>query len=623
MTLTLPRSDAATPTTNRRIAPARLLRRRPRPRHLHQGRSTYPLLPGAPTDKEKFSYYGRQHLWFIQLRTLATMCAAVSLLFFSSTTTALWYFWIPLSIFIGYMLLTHYTTTRKRVYSRADHEGFVRNWHPEQYPSVDVFLPSAGEEIEVLRNTYVHVAGMIYPGTVTVVVLDDSARPDVQEMAAEFGFEYHVRPNRGHMKKAGNLKYGYEHSNGDLIVIFDADFCPRTDFILELAPYFETPEVAIVQSPQFFDTHRKMPWLQRNAGTIQESFYRWAQVSRDALGAPICVGTCAIYRRSALARSGGFAQIGHSEDVHTGVNLMKAGFRTIYVPVVLAKGLCPEQLSSFISQQYRWCAGSMSLLADKKFHDSPLTYRQRMCFFTGFGYYISTAVGVYLLALPTVIMLWFLPERIQLSNFFWVLPTFLLYPFIAVMHRTGWAPSTLRVYTISSFSHAAAIWHVLRGRTADWVPTGEVRKTGMTTRVTQLIIGWSAAVNTAMLVGVTMFLVRGYSIVDVTPVLFFSVMNLYIWVPIAALALKERRVAARTARALVLAPAAARVFVPTTYVAPNTLAPNVLAPSALAQLEAVAPRALRARAGDLDHIPEQAVDLEKSDAVMIPAGGGR
>ena len=131
---------------------------------------------------------------------------------------------------------------------------------------------------------------------------------------------------------------------------------------------------------------------------------------------------------------------------------------------MLAKGLCPDQLASFISQQYRWCAGSMSLLRDKGFHDSPLTYRQRMCFFTGFGYYISTAVGIFTLPLPTIVMVWFLPDRVKLSNFFWLIPTFLIYPLIRMMHKTGWTPATIRVYTISSYSHAAAIWHTLRGR---------------------------------------------------------------------------------------------------------------------------------------------------------------
>lgn len=497
-------------------------------------------LPSPPTDEEKYCYFGRQHIWFIRLRTLATLCAAISLMLFSNTSYPLWMFWVPFTIFVGYMGLTHYTTTRKRAISRLDHEFIVSTWEPATYPTVDVFLPSAGEDLDILDNTYRHVAALDYPITPRVLVLDDADRPAVRELAEQYGFDYHVRNDRGHMKKAGNLKYGFEQSSGDLIVIFDADFAPRPDFLGELVPYFDNDAIAIVQSPQYFDTGRGMPWLQRGAGAVQESFYRWAQVSRNTLGAPICVGTCAIYRRAALEESGGFAQIGHSEDVHTGVNLMKAGYRTQYVPVVVAKGLCPDKLSSFISQQYRWCAGSMSLLSDQEFHDAPLTYRQRMCFFTGFGYYISTAVGVYLLALPTIVMLWGYPERIQLSNFFWILPTLLLYPIIAVMHKSGWSPQTLRVYTISSFSHAAAVLHTLQGHTAEWVPTGEVRKTSMTSRVTMIMIAWTVTLDVLMVAGVIRFVHDGRPLISVAPVTFYAVMGAYIWVPIARLAWIER-----------------------------------------------------------------------------------
>ena len=182
----------------------------------------------------------------------------------------------------------------------------------------------------------------------------------------------------------------------------------------------------------------------------------------------------------------------------------------------------------------------MSLLSDKKFHDSPLTYRQRLCFFTGFGYYISTAVGVYLLTLPTIVMLWFLPGRIQLSNFFWVLPTLLLYPVIAMMHKTGWSPATLRVYSISSFSHAAAIWHTLRGRAVEWVPTGEVRKTSMTSRVTMVMVCWTLSIDLLMITGIIHFLLMGYSVISVGPVLFYVFLSTYTCIPIAILAWKER-----------------------------------------------------------------------------------
>ena len=514
-------------------------------------------LPTPPTDEETLHYYGRQHLWFIWLRTFATISATASLVLFSFSATALWLFWIPFTIFVMYMFLTHYATTRKRRFSLVDHQRIVELWSPGGYPTVDVFLPCAGEDISVLNNTYRYVAQLEYQGDLQVYVLDDGDRAEVAALADSYGFHYLVRPNRPHMKKAGNLKHGFEHSTGDLIVIFDADFCPRPDFVTQLAPYFDDESVGIVQSPQYFDTDSGMHWLQRAAGAVQESFYRWAQVSRDMLGAPICVGTCAIYRRAGLESSGGFAQIGHSEDVHTGVNLMKAGFKTTYIPVILAKGLCPDQLSSFISQQYRWCAGSMSLLRDKGFHDSPLTYRQRMCFFTGFGYYISTAVGVFCLPLPTLIMVWFLPERVQLSNFFWLLPAFSMYPFIRMIHKSGWTASTLRVYTISSFSHAAAIFHTMRGRTAEWVPTGETRRTSMTSTVTMVMVCWLGFTNLAMFAGVTHFLHWGGSIVDILPVLMVSILNATIWLPLAMLAWAERRVRREVIRSTELVPVAA------------------------------------------------------------------
>jgi cellulose synthase (UDP-forming) len=514
-------------------------------------------LPSAPNEREKWLYYGRQHRWFIWLRTFATLSAVTSLVLFSNTTVLLWWFWVPFTVFIGYMVLTHYCTSRRRRFSKVDHLSIVELWSPDHYPAVDVFLPCAGEELAVLNNTYSHVARLDYPGAVTVHVLDDGDREEVRKLAQAYDFIYHVRPNRGHMKKAGNLKYGFENSDGDLIVIFDADFCPRPDFIRELTPYFDDdPVVGIVQSPQYFDAHHMMPWLQRCAGTVQESFYRWAQVSRDRLGAPICVGTCAIYRRKALLESGGFAQIGHSEDVHTGVNMMKAGYKTLYVPVVLAKGLCPDKLASFISQQYRWCAGSMSLLRDKGFHDAPLTYRQRMCFFTGFGYYISTGIGVFTLPLPTIIMVWFLPNRVVLSNFFWLIPTFLMYPIIQVVHKSGWTPATIRVYTISAFSHAAAIWHTLQGRTAEWVPSGETRRTSMTSRVTMLMLFWLATANLLMFAGVAHFLAGGRSIIDVAPVLAISTLNWFTWMPIAAMAWRERRTRLHVIAATALLPQA-------------------------------------------------------------------
>src|SRR5947209_19965109 len=90
-----------------------------------------PSLPTAPTDEEKFTYFGRQHRWFIWLRSLATLSAATSLLLFSNTTVVTWWFWVPFSIFAGYMILTHVCITQRRRFSLLDHQAITALRSPE------------------------------------------------------------------------------------------------------------------------------------------------------------------------------------------------------------------------------------------------------------------------------------------------------------------------------------------------------------------------------------------------------------------------------------------------------------------------------------------------------------
>lgn len=447
-------------------------------------------LPAPPTDDEKYWYLGRQYRWIFPAQLVAFGLVCVSLTIFSLSSPWLYAFLVPLALYIVTNAIGTATSMRRGRFTRATHEAKVHGWLPDVIPSVDVFLPSAGEPLRILENTFRHVSKLQWPGTLTVLVLDDSARPDVQELARDYGFEYLSRPDAGHLKKAGNLKYGLEHSSGDLIAIFDADFVPRPDYLFELVPYFDDQKTAIVQSPQFFDAANKMHWLQRSAASTQELFYRWIQPSRDRDDAAICVGTCAIYRREALAQVGGFAQIGHSEDVHTGVNLMKAGYHLRYVPVNVSKGLCPDTVASFLNQQYRWCSGSMSLLVDPMFRKNPfITQRQQMSFWAGFLYYITTAVNAVLAPLPVIIMLWFLPEWIRPANSAWLIGVAVLwFAVLPSVHKSRWRLDTLRVQHLYSFAHLVAITDQLRGKTKGWVATGAAPKsTSISTTVQRVM----------------------------------------------------------------------------------------------------------------------------------------
>jgi cellulose synthase (UDP-forming) len=471
------------------------------------GYTPAPGLVSPPSDAELWWYLGPQNRTLQIGMTLAFALASTSLFKFSLSSPWLYPLIAVLSVSVLGSVLSMISGLNKRRVSKNSHLALLQHWKMSttgtQLPSVDVYLPCCGEDITVLRNTYIYVSQMEWAGELTIWVLDDADNSEVRELAGEFGFQYVVRPDRGHLKKAGNLRNAFNATSGDFIVIFDADFCPRVDFLEHSIPYMSDPSVGIVQTPQVFDTSDAMTWLERAAGATQELFYRWVQPSRDRAGAPICVGTCAVYRRSALDSIGGFAQIEHSEDVHTGIGLMRGGYRTSYVPILVSRGLCPSDLAGFVNQQYRWCNGSITLLRSGSAQRRPLTLWQRFCFWAGFMYYISTALNVFAIHLPGVIMAIFFATDVRAANYLPFLAGMWMF-FVAMpkVSKGKWRFEVMRVQMAYSFAHAVAIAHKLTGRSAGWVATGAVgKKNGLARTISKvgsgyltvvLIVSWGA-----------------------------------------------------------------------------------------------------------------------------------
>jgi cellulose synthase (UDP-forming) len=497
-------------------------------------RTRTPLrVPTEVTDQQKYWYFGPQRRWFPLLRFLTFIGLLVSLTRFGLGDPHAGVILVVVLLMAAVSMLGLYASTRRRTSNQIDHEQRVLGWSPLRPPSVDVFLPCAGEPLYVLENTYRHVADLLYPGIVSVFVLDDGDRAEVKSLASQFGFRYLVRPDRGRLKKAGNLAYGLSQSDSEAIAILDADFAARPEFLLELMPYLDDPRVGIVQSPQFFDTEVGGPWLQRAAGADQELFYRWFQPSQDAVGAPICVGTCAIYRRAALDTVGGFAQIAHSEDLHTGIAMMGKGYEIRYVPVILAKGLCPDSMAPYVSQQYRWCSGSLTLMASPEFRSMSLSWRQRLCFWSGFGYYIVTAVVAFVAFLPPIYLLWGRPSVIHDRDFLLLLPVVFAYPLTALLSRCRWQFGVLRAQVAQSFAHAVAIWDAWRGHTEDWVATGTAPRTAVGDRVGRLMAVWLVIVQVALWAGIVHDLVVGsLTVSDTYPLILFAAFATYLHAPL-------------------------------------------------------------------------------------------
>jgi cellulose synthase (UDP-forming) len=228
--------------------------------------------------------------------------------------------------------------------------------------SVDVFIPTINEPVDIVRRTLLASIQMDYPHKTWL--LDDGNRMEMAALAKELHCHYLARGSNADAK-AGNLNYALSHSQAQFIAIFDADHAPKATFLTKTLGFFSDPKVAFVQTPQDFYNldsfqHR---WNRRNrrVWTEQSLFFRVIQRGKDYWNAAFFCGSCALIRRSSLDAIGGFATGTVTEDLHTSIRLHKKGFRSVYYAESLAFGLAPATVSPFIRQRVRWGQGAMQV----------------------------------------------------------------------------------------------------------------------------------------------------------------------------------------------------------------------------------------------------------------------
>lgn len=224
---------------------------------------------------------------------------------------------------------------------------------------VDVFIPVYNEPPEIVEPT-VAAAVAIRSAAVRVAVLDDGGSPEIERIARNHGARYIHRPLRDGAK-AGNVNYALERTDAPFVAILDCDHVPDPAFLEATLGPFDDPDVAFVQTPQYYANADSDPvaaasWAQ------QSLFFGSIAVARDAMGAMFCCGTNVVFRREALRSVGWFPTHSLTEDFELSIHLHEAGWKSRYVPQTLASGLAPEDMASYVSQQLRWARGCLSAL---------------------------------------------------------------------------------------------------------------------------------------------------------------------------------------------------------------------------------------------------------------------
>ncbi|MDJ0556093.1 MAG: glycosyltransferase [Microcoleaceae cyanobacterium MO_207.B10] len=270
-------------------------------------------------------------------------------------------------------------------------------------PSVDILIPTYDEAEFILSRTVIGCQALDYPNK-KIYLLDDTNRPEVKKLAAKLGCKYLSRDNNYHAK-AGNLNNAVSQTNGEFIVVFDADFIPTKNFLIRTLGFFQNEKVALVQTPQTFyniDPIARNLGLENILAPEEEIFYRQIQPIRDGASGVGCVGTSFVVRRKALEEVGGFVTESICEDYFTGVRLSAKGYRLIYLEEKLSAGLAAENISGHAIQRLRWARGTLQAFF---INSNPMTIPglsliQRLAYLEAFLHWFTSITNVGFLLMP-------------------------------------------------------------------------------------------------------------------------------------------------------------------------------------------------------------------------------
>jgi cellulose synthase (UDP-forming) len=272
------------------------------------------------------------------------------------------------------------------------------------------FVP--GEEpIEMLEQTVRALIALDYPHETWV--LDEGNDARVVALCAELGAFHFSRKNYPHYQtehgifqarsKHGNYN-AWLHEVGfkryDIITAFDPDHVPKATFLSEVLGYFNDPDVGYVQAPQAY-YNQGASFIARGAAEETYGYYSSTQMFGYAMGYPIVTGCHSTHRVSALKEVAGFPAH-DAEDLFITLLYRSAGWRGVYVPKILARGLTPVDWVTYLKQQLRWARSVL----DIKFRMYPkiaakLPLKERLTSFVHGLFYLQPVVvllGLFLLA---------------------------------------------------------------------------------------------------------------------------------------------------------------------------------------------------------------------------------
>jgi cellulose synthase (UDP-forming) len=317
---------------------------------------------------------------------------------------------ILLSLIIWYGILRIFLIWLN--YSRIKKPKFIE---AEKGLKVAIFTTSSpGEPLSMFDKTLEACANISYPHT--TYLLDDTQDPAFKAIAEKHGavwLELVGLPGA----KAGKVNAALKMIEEDFVLIMDPDHIPFPNFLDKVLGYFKDEKVGFVQVAQaYYNQYRSFTAL--GAAEQTYTFYGPTLMGLFGFGASVAIGANCTFRKKALESIGGHG-IGLAEDLITSIRLHAKGWKSIFTPIVVSRGLVPEDFGSFCKQQLKWSRGVFEVL----FSEVPnlfknLSFWQKISYLGISTYYLVGLTTFLYISIP-FLYFWtgILPANMEFSEF--------------------------------------------------------------------------------------------------------------------------------------------------------------------------------------------------------------
>lgn len=245
---------------------------------------------------------------------------------------------------------------------------------PEHWPAVSI-LVAAYQEEELITNTLENLGGLIYPGVIEVVVIDDGSKDDtfVKAQACQHFFRgrenYTLRVERmaRNSGKAKALNHGLAIASHRLIVTIDADTLLEQGSLNSMVAhlYASPPQTAAIAGAILLANPTES-WATR--AQQWDYFHGISAVKRmqgNFNGTLVAQGAFSLYRRDALEQAGGWPDT-VGEDIVLTWSFLRRGYIVRHAEDAVAWTHAPESWGALSRQRKRWARGMIEALAIHK-----------------------------------------------------------------------------------------------------------------------------------------------------------------------------------------------------------------------------------------------------------------